>query len=104
MAADVPSSFEAPGAAELPLVHVICPNGHQLETPREMLGEEALCPFCQAQFRLRLEDSIEYREQKAKERARREARAGQLWMRWAIAAAVVVVFGLILLIALSVSQ
>ena len=65
-----------------------------------MLGQEALCPFCQAQFRLRLEDSVEYREEKAKERALREIRAGQLWLRWAITAAVVVGFGLIVLMLL----
>jgi hypothetical protein len=68
-----------------------------------MLDQEALCPFCQVQFRLRLEDSVEYREEKAKERARREMRAGQLWLRWAIVAAVVVVLGLILLIVFSAS-
>ena len=66
-----------------------------------MLGQAALCPFCQVRFRLRLEDSVEYREEKAKERKRREIRASQLWLRWAIAAAVVVVLGLILLVILS---
>jgi hypothetical protein len=85
------------------VVHVICPNGHPLETPREMLDQQALCPFCQAQFQLRLVDSVEYREERAKERARRESRANQLWLRWSIAAAVVVVLGLILLIAFSFS-
>ena len=72
-----------------------------IDAPREMLDQEALCPFCQVQFRLRLQDSVEYREEKAKERARREMRAGQLWLRWAIAAAVVVVLGLVLLIVFS---
>ena len=96
-AAGVPSEFKVPTAADLPIVHVVCPNGHSLETPQEMLGREALCPFCQVQFRLRLEDSVEYRGEKAKEQKRREIRAGQLWLRWAIAAAVAVVFGLILL-------
>jgi len=95
-----PAEFKLRTAADLPLVHVVCPNGHSLETPQEMLGQEALCPFCQVQFRLRLEDSVEYHEEKAKEQARREVRAGQLWLRWAIAAAVVVVLGLIVLILL----
>jgi len=99
-AAGEPSEFELPTAADLPIVHVVCPNGHSLETPQEMLGQEALCPFCQAQFRLRLEDSVEYREEKAKERALQEIRAGQLWLRWAITAAVVVGFGLIVLMLL----
>ncbi|HUT90514.1 MAG TPA: hypothetical protein VMY37_13515 [Thermoguttaceae bacterium] len=88
---------QVPTAADLPIVHVVCPNGHSLETPQDMLGQEALCPFCRVQFRLRLEDSVEYREEKAREQKRREIRAGQLWLRWAIAAAVVVVFGLIVL-------
>ena len=95
-----PSEFELPTAADLPIVHVVCPNGHSLETPQEMLGQEALCPFCQVQFRLRLEESVEYREEKAKEQERREIRAGQLWLRWAITAAVVVGFGLIVLMLL----
>src|SRR5664280_2174339 len=51
-----------------PPVHIPCPSGHQLETPRDMLGQDALCPFCQVRFHLRWEDSIEYRE----ERERRE--------------------------------
>ena len=103
VAQQVPVNLEAPRAADLPVAHVDCPNGHTLETPREMLDQDALCPFCQVQFRLRLEDSIEYREEKAKEQERRELRAGQMWLRWAIAAAVVVVLGLILLNFLSPS-
>jgi hypothetical protein len=100
-AVEVPSEFKTPSAADLPIVHVVCPNGHELETPREMLDQEALCPFCQVQFRLRLEDSLEYREEKAKAEELREIRVGQLWLRWAIAAAAVVVLGLVLLIVLS---
>ena len=99
-AAGVPSEFKVLTAADLPIVHIACPNGHSMEAPQEMLGLEALCPFCQVQFRLRLEESVEYREEKAKEQERREIRAGQLWLRLAIAAAVVVVFGLILLMLL----
>ncbi len=100
-AADAPTQFPTPSAAQLPVVHVICPNGHRLETPREMLGQEALCPFCQAQFRLRLEDSVEYRQEKAAEQERKEIRMGQTWLRWAIIIAVVVVLGLTMLIVLS---
>lgn len=99
--AATPQRIEVPSAAELPIVHLVCPNGHQLETPREMLGQEALCPFCRVQFRLRLEDSIEYRAEKAEDQQRRERRTGQLWLRFAIGAAVVVVLGIILLVILS---
>lgn len=82
------------------LVHIPCPSGHELETPREMLGKEALCPFCRVQFRLKLEDSVEYRE----ELERREREAGQKWLKTAIAAAVVVVGAVILLIAMTISR
>ncbi|MFH1267764.1 MAG: hypothetical protein ABIK89_18770 [Planctomycetota bacterium] len=97
-AAELPAEVRVQTAADLPIVHVVCPSGHSLETPREMLDQEAMCPFCQIQFQLRLQDSVEYREEKAKEQDRRDLKAGQLWLRLAIAAAVVVVLGLILLI------
>jgi len=85
----------------LPLYHIRCPNGHELETPREMLGQEALCPFCRAQFVLRMEESREYMAYKAAEEARRQERLGKLWLRWAIAAAVVVVLMMVVLIVLA---
>lgn len=83
------------------LAHLVCPSGHVLETPREMLGQDAMCPYCQVAFRLRWEDSLEYRKAKEEEQLRRDQRIGRLWMQWSIAVAVVVVFGLGLLIALS---
>lgn len=85
----------------VPLAHLVCPSGHVLETPREMLGQDAMCPYCQVAFRLRWEDSLEYRKAKEEEQLRREQRIGRLWMQWSIAVAVVVVCGLALLIALS---
>jgi len=69
-----------------------------------MLGEDAMCPFCQTQFRLRFEDSQEHKKQKEEERQRREMRLGRAWMQWSIAAAVVVILGVILLIVLYASR
>jgi len=94
---------ELPGAAQQNILHILCPSGHQLETPREMLGQDALCPYCQVQFRLRFEDSLEGKQEKAEERDRKEQKKGRAWMHWAIAAAVVVVFGVIILILLATS-
>jgi len=92
-----------PGAAQ-GVLHIPCPSGHLLETPREMLGEDAICPFCQVQFRLRYENSIEYRKQRQAERERRELERGKAWMQWSFAIAAVVVIAVILLIAASVSR
>ncbi len=76
------------GTLEVPpdIVHIPCPNGHELETPIEMIGQEVLCPHCGVQYRLRHENSVEYR----REREIIEQRAARLWFNWAIAAAVLV--------------
>src|SRR5690349_1780314 len=47
--------------AEPELLHIPCPNGHELEVPPDMIDTEVLCPQCNVQFRLRAKDSIEHR-------------------------------------------
>jgi hypothetical protein len=93
-----------PASEQSPILHVLCPSGHQLETPREMLGEDAMCPYCQTIFRLRFEDSIEYRQRLEEERELREQKLGQTWMNWAIAIAVVVILGVITLIVVATAE
>jgi hypothetical protein len=90
--------------AQQTIYHIPCPNGHVLETPEEMLNQEVLCPFCQTQFLLDYSHSVEAKEEAERERALREEKAGQLWLRWAIGIAVVVLLGLGVLIAISASQ
>jgi hypothetical protein len=68
-----------------------------------MLGQDALCPYCQIQFRLRYEDSLEYRKEQAEEIERRERRLAKLWLQWSIGIAVVVVLGVIILSVLAAS-
>src|SRR5256885_376278 len=80
----------APQEEPDPLVHILCPNGHELETPMSMVGTDAMCPHCQVAFRLRYEDSTEYREKKQKERERREAAFGKKALQFAIIAAVLI--------------
>ncbi len=88
-------------SADPEFVHVPCPKGHELRTPVEMLGQEALCPFCKARFQLRYEDSREYRAERARAEALREEKLGRLWLTWAIIAAVAVLGGFILMIVAS---
>ena len=96
-----PPQFNVPSAAQQQTLHILCPSGHELETPREMLGQDAMCPFCQVQFRLRLEDSVEYRKEQEENQTRREMQLGQSWMYWSIGAAVAVVLGVIVLICIA---
>jgi len=96
--------FQQPGAEQRNIFHIPCPKGHVLETPREMLGQYAQCPYCRAEFKLLLQDSQEYQAEIEKKQERREQKLGKLWMNWAIAAALVVVFGVVIMIAVAVSR
>lgn len=71
-------------------MHIPCPLGHPLEITSEMLGKTAECPLCGKRFRLRYEDSLEFRRRKAKLQEKQDAKSGQIWLAWAILAAVVV--------------
>ena len=71
------------------LFHIRCPNGHELETPREMLDQFALCPTCNAQFQLLERDSVEYQRRKAIEDEARAAKLDRNWLNWAIAIVIV---------------
>jgi hypothetical protein len=82
------------------IVHIPCPNGHELETPFDMLGQEVLCSHCHAQFFLRYEDSREYQDKQAK----RDRELAKAWFNWAIAAAVLVGGGLLILVAMALSR
>jgi len=98
--ADAPAKLDLFGTRPPQFVHICCPSGHELETPWEMLGHEAMCPFCRVQFRLRLKDSVEYEQQKASQRQRKR-RLGRTQLYWSVALAVAVLGSLILLIAIA---
>ena len=95
----------ASGSATPKILHIPCPNGHQLDAPIDMLEQDVLCPHCEVQFRLHERDSIEFkqRQEMAHEHAAfvEEFEVGNLWLKWAIAAAVIVVASVLLLFALS---
>jgi hypothetical protein len=84
--------------AEPDLLHIPCPNGHELETPRDMLAQEVLCPYCNVQFRLREKDSVEYKRKRKDDLERKERRQSVAWFNWAIVAAVLVILLIVFLI------
>ncbi len=84
------------------LLHIDCPKGHQLEVPRDMLNQDALCPHCNVQFRLREVDSEEYQRKKKVEEETRERRMGNAWLNWTIALGIMVVLFFLTLWALTV--
>ncbi|GAB4133267.1 hypothetical protein JCM17478_07790 [Thermopirellula anaerolimosa] len=85
-------------------LHIPCPAGHVLETPQDMLGRDAMCPFCGQVFRLEYRNSLEHRREQEQRASREAERAARFWLQWAIAAAIVTVGGLILLIVLAAQR
>lgn len=79
------------------LFRIVCPKGHQVQTPEEMLGTKAQCPYCNAVIDLKYENSVEHKEEQDRVRRRQELeqqivdeRRGRFWMRIAVLAAVLI--------------
>jgi hypothetical protein len=87
-----------PEKKEPRIVRIPCPQGHELQTPMEMIGQDVLCPFCSTQFHLKYEDSIEFKQEQAELQRRREEHLNRTALKWAIIAAVVVVLGILTMI------
>lgn len=86
----------AAGAEDI--LHIPCPNGHELETPLDMIGQRAQCPHCGVEFRLRREKSVEYqRQQEILDRRR-----ARFWFQLAVMAAGFVGFVLIVMLAVMI--
>jgi hypothetical protein len=97
-----PSPTPEPQPAEERVVRILCPNRHELHTPMDMIGMEALCPQCNVQFLLRYEDSLEYVEERQAARRRREEAFNKAALKYSIIAAVIVVLALIVMIVMAV--
>ncbi len=81
--------------------HIPCPNGHPLETLPEMLGRWAMCPQCEAKFKLDRKDSVEFREFETQRLERKEAELSRRWLNGTIVAMVLTLLGVVLLFLLA---
>lgn len=90
-----PAKPEEPEKKEPRIVRIPCPQGHELQTPMDMVDQDVLCPICNTQFHLRYQDSIEFKEEQAELRRRKEEQLNQAALKWAIIAAVVVAVGIL---------
>jgi hypothetical protein len=84
----------AAGAATAKHYRIACPNGHTLKVAPTMIGQQAVCPTCNAMFLLRLEDSREYRKEQDAIQEQKDAEAARKWLNRAIWAAVFIVASL----------
>lgn len=78
-------------AEELAVLHIPCPKGHLLDVDKEMLGERVQCPVCHAVYDLKLENSLEYIQEKKKAEELEELRLGKIWIVRAIIAVVLLI-------------
>lgn len=90
-----PAKPAEPEKKEPRIVRIPCPQGHELQTPMDMVNQDVLCPICNTQFHLRYQDSIEFKEEQAELRRLKDAQLNQAALKWAIIAAVVVVVGIL---------
>jgi hypothetical protein len=90
-----PAEPEKPVDTRPPVVRIPCPAGHELQTPIDMVGQDALCPYCNVQFTLRYEDSLECKEQQAEAQRHRDEQMNKFWLKWSMIAGGVVVVSIL---------
>lgn len=94
--------FDPTGTLAGPKVfHIPCPNGHELEVPPEMIGQDVMCPHCSVQFLLRERDSVEAKRRKQEQMELKDYKAGKTWLMWAVIFGVLVLIGLAIMIGIS---
>jgi|GEM_PF-870205 len=81
-----------------------CPNGHIRKIQEKMIGQQAVCPTCNAFYLLKITDSQEYRQEMNRRQDEKDAKQAKLWLRWAIVAAVCVVLFFIALFVISLKR
>jgi hypothetical protein len=90
VAADTTAAFD-PADSGPRLVHIDCPNGHELITPMDTMGDEVLCPHCGEQFTLRYEETREYKQDRYWKEEVEQQKLGKNWLTWAVVVGVLVV-------------
>ena len=79
------------------ILRIPCPNGHVLKTNRSRLGQQVVCPTCNEFFVLEEAESLEYKEEAARRRAREDEERAQKWLWRAIYSAIFIVLSFIVM-------
>jgi hypothetical protein len=79
-------SFAAPPR----ILQILCPRGHQIPTPEDLLGTTTICPYCNQSVVVSFENSLEHRKQQQAIENEREAASGRFFLRIAVVALVLV--------------
>ena len=85
-------------------LHCLCPTGHSLDINRDMIGQKAMCPYCQKTFVITLERTVEYINKKKRAEELEDKKMAKFWFQWAIVAIVLAVIFIVVMIVLGVSH
>ncbi|MBR0237443.1 MAG: hypothetical protein IJQ39_05090 [Thermoguttaceae bacterium] len=85
-------------------LHCLCPTGHSLDIDRNMIGQKAMCPYCQKTFVITLERTVEYINKKRRSEELEDKKTAKLLFQWAIVAIVLAVIFIAVMIALTLSH
>lgn len=85
-------------------LHCLCPTGHPLDIDRNMIGQKAMCPYCQKTFVITLERTVEYINKKKRAEELEDKKTAKLLFQWAIVAIVLAVIFIVVMIALTLSH
>ncbi|HEY1065730.1 MAG TPA: hypothetical protein VGE52_06465 [Pirellulales bacterium] len=87
-----------------PVVQVVCTNCKQaMPAHKSSMGQDAICPFCNTQITLHYEDTLEYRAEREEYLRQKDELIGKKALNWAIAAAILVVIGMLTMVILTVA-
>ncbi len=86
------------------ILHSICPSGHILEIDRDMIGQQAMCPYCRKTFDIRLEKTVEYLNKKKKAEALADTKMARFYFQFAIIGAVLAVIFIVIMICLMIGR
>jgi hypothetical protein len=76
-------------------LQIPCPNGHILHATRDMLDEEAICPFCEEQFELKERNSLEAIEKRELLSEKRQEKQERIFLYCGIGIMVVGILSII---------
>lgn len=79
------------------VLRIPCPNGHVLKTKRSRLGQQVVCPTCNEFFVLEETESLEYKQEAARRRAREDEERAQKWLWRAIYSAIFIALSFIVM-------
>jgi len=80
------------------LLHVKCPQGHRLEAPCVLDGQDVVCPYCGERFPFAYSESDEFQQEDrraSKTPNQPTGHGGVRWQEWAVVALVMAGVGVV---------